>query len=68
MHAQDDLNLCILRMFEGTFSLDAAHMVKRILNDLITVFVVRIKKLAPHYQEFSYYRNCHSGYRYSILD
>ena len=22
----------------------------------------------PHYQELSYYRNCHSGYRYSNLD
>ena len=26
LHAQDDLNLCILHMFEGTFSLDAAHI------------------------------------------
>ena len=26
-HAHDDLNLRILRMFEGTFSLDAAHFV-----------------------------------------
>ena len=25
MHAQDDLNLCILSMFEGTFSLDVAQ-------------------------------------------
>ena len=25
-HAQDYLNLCILRMLESTFSLDAAHM------------------------------------------
>ena len=24
--------------------------------------------LADHYQELSYYRNCHSDYRYSILD
>ena len=27
-HAQDDLNLGILRMFEGPFSLGAAHLVK----------------------------------------
>ena len=26
-HVQDDLNLCILRMFEGTFSLDADHVI-----------------------------------------
>ena len=25
-HVQDDLNLCILRMFKGTFSLDMAHI------------------------------------------
>ena len=25
-HAQDDLNLRILRMFEGTFSLDTVHI------------------------------------------
>ena len=28
---QDNLNLCILCMFESTFSLDAAHMKKRFL-------------------------------------
>ena len=27
MHAQDDLNPHILCMFEGTFSLDAAHLI-----------------------------------------
>ena len=26
MHVQDDLNLCILRMFEGTLLLDMAHI------------------------------------------
>ena len=26
-HAQDDLNLYILRMFNGTVSLDAAHLI-----------------------------------------
>ena len=26
LHAQDDLNLRIMRMFEDTFSLDAAQM------------------------------------------
>ena len=29
-HAQDDQNLGILRMFDGTFSLDAAHIIKEI--------------------------------------
>ena len=28
---QDNLNMCILCMFESTFSLDAAHMKKRFL-------------------------------------
>ena len=28
VHVQDDLNLHILRMFEGNFSLDAAHIIK----------------------------------------
>ena len=26
-HSEDDLNVCILRMFEGMFSLDAVHIV-----------------------------------------
>ena len=26
-HAQDDLNLCVMRMFKGTFSLDVAQIV-----------------------------------------
>ena len=30
--AQDDLNLHILRMFEGTFSLDAIHVIRTLLN------------------------------------
>ena len=38
MHVQDDLNLHILSMFKGTFSLDTAHMIKGpILPDLVHV-------------------------------
>ena len=36
-HAQEDLNLRILRMFEGTFSLDAVHL-------LFSSFNFRIRK------------------------
>ena len=31
MHAQEDLNLHILSMFEGTFLLDAADMIAHII-------------------------------------
>ena len=40
-HAQDDLNLSILRTIEDTFSLDTAHL----LNITVFVQVVRKEKL-----------------------
>ena len=38
MHAQDDLNLCILCMFEDTFSLDADQ-----------IFIFPFKRLCGRY-------------------
>ena len=32
-HMQDDLELCILYMFKGTFSLDMAHMKPELYQD-----------------------------------
>ena len=32
-HVQDDVNLCILRMLEGTFSLDAGNIILYITID-----------------------------------
>ena len=32
MHAHDDLNLRILRMFEGTFSVDVAYIVFQLFD------------------------------------
>ena len=34
-HAQDDLNLHIYRMFEGTFSLDAARTIYRKVGNVL---------------------------------
>ena len=38
-HAQDDLNLQILRMFQDTFSLDTAHKSKYLIIHLFQAWV-----------------------------
>ena len=43
-HAQDDLNLRILRMFEGTFSLDAAPVSASIIIYSLDTFICRTCK------------------------
>ena len=39
MHAQDDQNMRILRMFEGTFSLDEVPMIEEIISQQLHIYL-----------------------------